>query len=93
MIESIPQITTKYLEGKTLREFADSLGINAKFQSIDQWKRGVHAPSFETLKEVADSMMATYDAKAWADECCFAYYGVHIYQVEPTLDEEIERRR
>lgn len=93
MIESIPQITNRYMNGKTLEAFADSLGINAAKQSIQQWKEGKHEPSIMTLFRVIGSATATHEAKEWARECINALTSAAGVELEDTLDKEIERRR
>ena len=90
---TIPEITNRYLEGKTLDEFAKSLGIGAVRQNVDHWKSGGVAPSFDTLSKVINSSTATAEAKAWAAECMEVRYGVRVGPAEPTFDQEVERRR
>lgn len=93
MSETIPQITSRYLNGYTLEAFAESLGIGASKQSIQQWKDGVHEPSVMTLFRVIGSASSTHEAKEWARECINVLQAAAGMEFEPTLDKEIERRR
>ena len=91
MLETIPQITNRYLEGKTLQQFADALGIGAPRQSVSQWALGTHEPSPRKLWDVIQSPMAEPWAKEWARECLKSLQGGR--EVEDTLEDEVERRR
>jgi len=90
---TIPQITKKYLEGKTQDEFAAELGIDAEKQSVSQWVNGKHEPGLMTLFRVIGSDKATHAAREWARECINVLQAQAGIEFEPTLDEEIERRR
>ena len=90
---TIPEITKRYLEGKTNTEFATELGIQVSDASVSYWKNGDRKPSFETLKNIRKSETSSEAAKAWASECLEAGYGVRTGLSEPTFDLEIERRR
>lgn len=90
MQETIPQITNRYMNGKTLEAFAESLGIGSTKQSVSQWVNDIHEPSKDTLLAVFRSEMSTQEAKGWARECFHALTGIWL---EPTFDLEIERRR
>ncbi|MBA4376969.1 MAG: hypothetical protein C0401_12475 [Anaerolinea sp.] len=92
-METTSEITKRYLEGKTLDEFAESLGIGAVRQNVTPWKSGEYPPSLDTLFKVVNSSTATNEAKAWAREC-LAARGIHnVDNLEPTIDLEVERRR
>lgn len=69
MEKKIDVITKFYLDGKTLEEFADGLGIGTSKQSVFQWKSGENKPSPMTLFQVISSPEAAGWAKAWAGEC------------------------
>ncbi len=69
MENSIQELTKKYLEGKTLQEFASGLGIKASRQIVHHWKEGNQSPSMMTLLSVIASPTAEGWAKAWAGEC------------------------
>jgi hypothetical protein len=69
MENKIQEITKRYLEGKTLQEFASGLGIKASKQYVHHWKEGNQAPSMMTLLSVIASPTAEPWAKAWAGEC------------------------
>jgi len=93
MTETIPQITNRYMNGKTLEAFAESLGIGTTKQSIQQWKEGKHEPSIMTLYRVRGSETAAPEAKEWARECLAAITAAAGVELEDSLDREIERRR
>ncbi len=93
MTETIPQITTRYLSGKTLEAFADSLGIGATKQSVQQWQAGKHEPSIMTLFRVIGAPASTIEAREWARECINALTSAAGVELEDSLDKEIERRR
>lgn len=92
-MEAISKITKRHLEGKTLDEFAKSLGIGAVRQNIDHWKSGDHEPDIRTLIKVIGSSTATPEARIWAQECLNALTGFDVNLSEPEVDKEIERRR
>jgi len=92
-METTTEITKRHLEGKTLDEFAKSLGIGAVRQNIDHWKSGDHEPDIKTLIKVIGSPTATPEAKEWAQECLNILTGFDVNLSEPDLDKEIERRR
>lgn len=93
MTQTIPEITNRYLAGKTLDAFAESLGIGATKQSVQQWKEGKHEPSIMTLIRVIGSETATLEAKEWARECINVLTSAAGVELEDSLDREIERRR
>ncbi len=69
MVESIPEITKRYLTERTLEGFAAGLGIKAAKQNVSQWANGEHLPSMMTLLSVIASPTAEGWAKSWAGEC------------------------
>ncbi len=69
MEETISEITKRYIDGKTLDEFAAGLGIESTKQSVSQWANGVWKPSMMTLLSVLAEPSAEGWAKAWAGEC------------------------
>lgn len=46
---TIPEITKKYLTGKTLSEFAQNLGVEVTPQSVHHWKEGNRIPEIMFL--------------------------------------------
>ena len=76
--ETIPEITKRYMEGRSFRSFASGLGINAKGQNVFQWAKGEHKPSIETLLNILASPTAEGWAKSWAGEC-------HAFLVRQTV--------
>ncbi len=69
MVSTIQEITIKYLEGKTLDEFAAGLGIGTSRQSVHHWKEGNRTPNPMTLFMVLASSKSTDWARTWASEC------------------------
>jgi len=92
-MSTVPEITQKYLNGKTLAEFADSLGVEVTPQSIHHWKEGNRMPEIMFLFKVIGSPTATPDAQEWARECLNILTGFDVNLSEPDIDKEIERRR
>ncbi len=72
MPESIPEITKKFLDGKSLEEFAQGLGIECSRQMVWYWKEGRQNPSLGTLFGVRNSPSAEKWARKWAEECLVA---------------------
>jgi len=93
MLETIPEITKRYLGTQSMEEFAFSLGVNATRQTIWNWKTGVKKPSIMTLFRVIGSERATHAAKEFARECINVLQAEAGMEFEDNLDSEIERRR
>ena len=93
MSKTIPEITKQYIGDNSLEDFAKSLGVDASRQMVWYWKEASREPSLDTLFKVVHSPTATEEAKAWAREC-LAAKGIHgLDNLEPTFDQELERRR
>lgn len=75
MKEEAAKITRRYLGGKTLVDFADSLGINVSKQNVWAWKEGKQMPDMLTLQKVLHSSDSTPEARKWAQEIMALYLG------------------
>lgn len=79
--EKVKEITRRFLDGKTMEQFAFDLRIpGMSRQTVWTWKSGARVPSAETLLRVIDSPRAASWAKEWAGECLAA-----LRQPEPEL--------
>lgn len=72
---TIPEITKKYLQGRSLAEFAAGLGTYISRQSVQYWKIGKNRPYKKTLLLIQESPKAQPWAKQFAAECLSILQG------------------